>query len=249
MSKLDGKVAIVSGASKGIGAGIAKALGAAGARVVVNYATSNEGAERVVAEIERGGGRAIAVQGDVSKSADVQRLFAAARRAFDRVDVVVNNAGVFAFQPLEQITEAEFHRQYGINVLGTLLMTQEASKHMGRDGGSIVNIGSVASVSPPPLGALYASTKGALDTLSRGLAVELAPMKIRVNVLAPGGVETEGTHAVGFIGSEFAAQIASTTPLGRLGQPGDIAPVAVFLASDEAAWITGERIVVAGGAR
>jgi len=247
MSKLTGKVAIVTGASKGIGAGIAKGLGAAGAAVVVNYSSSKEGADRVVAEITVKGGRAVAIRGDVSKAADVQRLFTETKKAFGSFDVLVNNAGVFEFEPLEAVTEAEFHREFNTNVLGPILTIQEALKHFGPNGGSVINISSVASASPVPNSAVYAATKGAVDSITRGLAKELGPRKIRVNAIAPGGVETEGTHRIGVIGSEFEKQIVAETPLGRFGQPEDIAQVAVFLASDDSGWLTGERITASGG--
>jgi 3-oxoacyl-[acyl-carrier protein] reductase len=249
MKKLTGKVAIVTGASKGIGAGIAKGLAAEGAAVVVNYASSKEGADRVVAEITGNGGRALAVQGDVSKAADVERLFAETRRAFGGLDVLVNNAGVFQFEPLEAVTEQEFHREFNINVLGPILTIQEAVKHFGPDGGSIINISSVASANPVPASVVYAATKSALDSITRGLAKELGSRKIRVNSIAPGGIETEGTHRIGVIGSAFAKQMVAETPLGRLGQPDDIARVAVFLASADSSWLTGERITASGGYR
>lgn len=248
-NKLAGKVAIVTGASKGIGAGIAKELGTAGASVVVNYASSREGADRVVAEIKSQGGKAIAVQGDVSKAEDVTRLFDETKKAFGALDVLVNNAGVFQFDPLEAVTEDEFHREFNINVLGTILTTREALKHFSAEGGSVINISSVASVSPVPNSVVYSATKSAVDSITRGLATELAPRKIRVNTIAPGGVETEGTHRMGFIGSDFEKQIVAQTPLGRIGQPEDIARVAVFLASDDAEWLTGERITASGGFR
>lgn len=249
MSELTGKVAIVTGASKGIGAGIAKSMGAAGAAVVVNYASSKEGADRVVAEITGKGGKAIAVQGDVSKAADVRRLFAETKRSFGAPDVLVNNAGIFAFEPLEAVTEDEFHRQFNINVLGPILTTQEALKHFGPDGGSVINISSVVSTNATPNSVVYSATKGAVDSIARVLGVELAARKIRVNTIAPGGVETEGVHRIGVIGSDFEKQIVAQTPLGRLGQPEDIARVAVFLASDNARWLTGERITASGGLR
>jgi 3-oxoacyl-[acyl-carrier protein] reductase len=247
MSDLKGKVAIVTGASKGIGAGIAKQLAAAGAAVAVNYASSREGAERVVADIKVGGGRAIAVKGDVAKAADVRRLFEETKSTFGRVDVLVNNAGIYHFQPLEDITEDEFHLQFNTNVLGTILTAKEAAKHFGPDGGSIINISSVASEQAVPTAAVYSATKGAVDTLTRVLAAELGPRKIRVNAIAPGGVETEGTHAAGVIGSDFEKDMVARTALGRLGQPDDIARIAVFLASDAAAWVTGERLTASGG--
>jgi 3-oxoacyl-[acyl-carrier protein] reductase len=249
MSKLENKVAIVTGASKGIGAGIAKGLAAAGASVVVNYASSREGAERVVAEITDKGGKAIAVQGDVSKIADVQRLFAETKQAFGPLDTLVNNAGVFQAGPLEAVTEDEFHREFNTNVLGTILTIQEALKHFGSEGGSVINIGSFVGANPPPMAVIYTATKGAVDTVTRGLAKELASRKIRVNSINPGSTETEGTHTGGFIGSDFEKQMIAQTPLGRLGQPEDIARVAVFLASEDAAWLTGETIVASGGLR
>jgi len=249
MGKLNGKVVVVTGASKGIGAGIAKAMGAAGASVVVNYSSSKDGADRVVAEIVKKDGKAIAVQGDVSKLADVRRLFAETKKAFGKLDVLVNNAGVYQFDPLEAVTEAEFHREFGTNVLGPILAAQEAVKHFGPQGGSIVNIGSVAGANPPPNTVVYSATKGALDTVTRALAKELAPKKIRVNSINPGGTETEGVHTIGMIGSDFEKLIVAGTPLGRLGQPSDIAPVAVFLASDDAGWLTGELITASGGFR
>jgi 3-oxoacyl-[acyl-carrier protein] reductase len=247
MSDLKGKVAIVTGASKGIGAGIAKNLAAAGAAVAVNYASSREGAERVVADIKVSGGKAIAVKGDVAKAADVRRLFEETRSAFGRVDVLVNNAGIYHFQPLEDITEDEFHLQFNTNVLGTILAAKEAAKHFGPDGGSIINISSVASEQALPTATVYSATKGAVDTLTRVLAAELGPRKIRVNAIAPGGVETEGTHAAGVIGSDFEKDMVARTALGRLGQPDDIGRIAVFLASDAAAWVTGERLTASGG--
>jgi 3-oxoacyl-[acyl-carrier protein] reductase len=249
MSTLTGKVAIGTGASKGIGAGIAKALGAAGAAVVVNYASSKEGADRVVAEITGTGSQAIAVQGDVSKAADVQRLFEEAKQAFGSLDVLVNNAGVYQFEPLESVTEAEFHREFNTNVLGPILTIQEAVRHFGPEGGSVINISSVASVNPTPNSVVYAATKSAVDSITRGLAKELGSRKIRVNTIAPGGVETEGLHRVGIIDSDLEKQIVAETPLGRLGQPEDIARVAVFLASEDAGWLTGERITASGGWR
>ena len=249
MNRLAGKVAVVTGASKGIGAGIARALAAEGAQVVVNYSSGREDAERVVGEIVGKDGKAVAVQGDVSRAGDVKRLFDEARKAFGRVDVLVNNAGVFKFEPLEAVTESEFHREVNINVLGTILATQEAVKHFTQDGGSVINISSVASEDPPPNSVVYAATKGAVDSITRGLARELAARKIRVNTIAPGGVETEGFHRLGLAGSDFEKQLVERTPLGRIGQPDDIARVAVFIASDEAGWLTGERITASGGLR
>jgi 3-oxoacyl-[acyl-carrier protein] reductase len=249
MRKLQGKVAIVTGASKGIGASIAKHLAAEGAAVVVNYATSKEGADRVVAEILSGGGKAIAVQGDVSKAADVKRLFEETKKAFGSLDVLVNNAGVFQFEPLESVTEDEFHREFNTNVLGPILTIQAALKHFGPEGGSVINISSIASLNSTPMSVVYSATKSAVDSITRVLARELGPRKIRVNSINPGGVETEGIHRIGIIGSDLEKQMVAQTPLGRFGQPEDIAPAAVFLASADSAWITGEALVVAGGLR
>ena len=249
MSKLTGKVAIVTGASKGIGAGIAKGLGAEGAAVVVNYASSREGADRVVAEITSKGGQAVAVQGDVSKAADVQRLFEETKKAFGSLDVLVNNAGVFEFEPLEAVTEKEFHREFNTNVLGPIMTIQESLKYFGPDGGSVINISSIASEKPVANSVVYAATKSAVDSITRGLAKELGSRKIRVNTIAPGGVETEGAHRVGVMGSDFEKQIVAETPLGRFGQPEDIARIAVFLASEDSGWLTGERITASGGWR
>ena len=249
MSALTGKVAVVTGASKGIGAAISKALAAAGAAVAVNYASSREGADRVVSEITAAGGRAVAVQGDVSKSADIVRIFEETKSAFGSVDVLVNNAGVYQFAPIEAITEDEFHRQFNTNVLGLLLATREAVKHFGPEGGSVINIGSVASQTTPPTTAVYSATKGAVAAITGVLAKELGSRKIRVNAILPGGVETEGFHAAGAKGSEFELQMIAQTPLGRLGQPTDIAPIAVFLASAESGWMTGESLMVSGGLR
>src|SRR6478752_3124867 len=248
MGELTGKVAVVTGASKGIGAGIAKRFGAAGASVVVNYASSREGADKVVAEIKKGGGKAIAVKADVSKAGEVKQLFEETKRAFGKLDVLVNNAGVFRFAALQDVTEDEFHREFNINVLGTLLATKEALNHFNGSG-SVINVSSVVSTSPVPNSSVYSSTKGAVDTLTIQLSRELAPRNIRVNVIAPGGVETEGTHEIGMIGTDFEKQIVAGTPLGRIGQPGDIAEVAVFLASDSSRWLTGERIAASGGFR
>ena len=247
MSDLEGKVAVVTGASKGIGAAIAKSLSAAGAAVVVNY-VSKDGADRVVSDIRANGGKAIAVQGDVAKPADVRRLFAETKKAFDTLDVLVNNAGVYKLLPLEEITEDEFHREFNINVLGTILATKEAVKHFGPNGGSIINMSSIASAGVPEA-AIYSGTKGAVDAITRGLAAELGPRKIRVNAIAPGGVETEGTHSAGVMGSDFEKAMIAGTPLGRFGQPDDIARVAVFLASEDSAWLTGERLTASGGYR
>jgi 3-oxoacyl-[acyl-carrier protein] reductase len=247
MSGLSGKVAVVTGASKGIGAGIATALGAAGASVVVNYASSKDGADRVVSEITAKGGKAIAVKGDMAKAADVQQLFAETKKAFGKLDVLVNNAGVYAFAPIQEVTETEFHRHFDLNVLGPILAIKEAVKLFGPQGGSVINISSVASESGMPTAVVYSATKGALDTVTRVLAQELGPKNIRVNTIAPGGVETEGVHSAGVIGSDLEKQMIARTPFGRLGQPADIAGVAVFLASPESAWLTGQRIEASGG--
>ena len=249
MGKLQGKVAVVTGGSKGIGAGIARSLADEGAAVVVNYARSKEGADKVVADIKKRGGKAIAVQGDVAKGDQVQRVFAEAKQAFGRLDILVNNAGVYKFEPLEAVTEDEFHREFNTNVLGTLLATREALKHFGADGGSVINLGSIAPDLGLPNSAVYAATKSAVESISRSLATELAPRKIRVNTIAPGGVETEGLHEVGIAGTDFEKQMVARTALGRLGQPEDIARVAVFLASNDSAWLTGERITASGGFR
>jgi len=249
MSKLNNKVAVVTGASKGIGAGIAKGLAAAGAAVVVNYASSKEGAERVVEEIVKAGGKAVAVQGDVSKPSDVQRIFAETKKAFGRLDVLVNNAGVYQFAALGEITEDQFHRQFNTNVLGLILATQEAVKFFGPEGGNIINIGSNASQLTPTTTAVYTATKGAVDAVTHVLAKELGPKKIRVNSINPGMVETEGTHAVGVIGSDLQKQFEAQTPLGRIAQPADIAPIAVFLASQDSGWLTGETLLASGGLR
>jgi 3-oxoacyl-[acyl-carrier protein] reductase len=247
--RLTGKVAVVTGASKGIGAAIALHLAAEGAAVVVNYASSKEGADRVVAEIVRKGGKAIAVQANVSRQADIHRLFAEAKKAFSRLDVLVNNAGIYEFAPLEQITAEHFHRQFDLNVLGLILASQEAVKHFGPAGGSIINISSVVATATPPSASVYSATKAAVDAVTRSLAKELGPRKIRINSINPGMVETEGVHAAGIVQSDFRKQVEAQTPLGRIGQPQDIAPAAVFLASDEAAWITGETLTIAGGSR
>ncbi|SRR5216683_1834757 len=249
MADLKGKVAVVTGASKGIGASIARGLAAAGAAVVVNYSSSKEGAEKVVAEITGKGGKAIAVQGDVSKTADVKRLFKETQKAFGSLDILVNNAGVYKFEPLEAVTEAEFHRTFNTNVLGLIMATQEAAKNFGPQGGSVINVGSVASRKTPPTSVVYSATKGAVDAVTGVLAQELGPRKIRVNSINPGGVETEGFVSAGLSGSDFEKRLTAETPLGRFGQPDDIAPVAVFLASPDSAWITGETLIVSGGLR
>ena len=247
MGNLTDKVAIVTGASKGIGSGIAKALAAAGARVAVNYSSDRTGAERVVQEIVDSGSKAIAIGADVSKAADVARLFKAVDIAFGRLDVLVNNAGVFRFGAFSDITEESFHAHYNINVLGAILTVQEAIKRFGDKGGSIINLSSIVGSHPVAGALLYASTKGAIETLTKGLALELAPLKIRVNAIAPGHTETEGNAAAGTFDAGAGAVLASKTPLGRLGRVTDIAPLAVFLASEESAWITGEVIRAAGG--
>lgn len=247
--KLSGTVAVVTGASKGIGAAIARHLAAEGAAVVVNYASSKSGADKVVGEITAQGGRAVAIQADVAKKADVERLFAETRKVFGQLDVLVNNAGVYEFLPLEQVTEEHFHRQFDVNVLGLILTTQAAVGQFGSAGGSIINISSVASTSAPAGGSVYSATKGAVDTVTKSLAKELGPRKIRVNAINPGMVETEGVHAAGMVGSDFQKQAEAQTPLGRIGQPQDIATVATFLASADSGWITGETFQVAGGYR
>ncbi|SFS14444.1 3-oxoacyl-[acyl-carrier protein] reductase [Dyella sp. OK004] len=248
MSKLKGKVAVVTGASKGIGAAIAKSLGAEGASVVVNYASSKAGADGVVAAINAAGGKAIAVQGDVSKAADAQAIIDAAVKEYGRLDVLVNNSGVYEFAPLEEITEEHYHKQFNVNVLGLLLTTQAAAKHLG-EGGSVINIGSLVTRIAPTGGSVYTATKGAVDAITAVLSRELGARKIRVNALNPGMVETEGTHSAGFIGSDFETWAVSQTPLGRIGQPNDIASIAVFLASDDSYWLTGEKLYAGGGVR
>jgi 3-oxoacyl-[acyl-carrier protein] reductase len=249
MSKLTGRVAIVTGASKGIGAQIARTLAAAGAAVVVNYAGSRAGAEAVVSEIKEAGGNAIAVQADVAKAQDAQRLVAQTVKAFGAPDILVNNAGVYQFAPLEEVTAELFHRQFDINVLGLLLVTQEAAKHFSPKGGSIINISSVVSQLSLPGSSVYAATKAAVDTITRVLAKELGGRKIRVNSINPGVIETEGTRTQGIIGSDFEKNVLAQTPLGRIGQPEDVAKVALFLASEDAGWISGETILTAGGLR
>jgi 3-oxoacyl-[acyl-carrier protein] reductase len=248
MSKLTGKVAIVTGASKGIGAAIAKALGAAGASVVVNYSSSKPGADAVVGSITAAGGKAVAVRGDVSKAAEAEGIVAAALKAFGRLDILVNNSGVYQFGAIEEVTEEAFHRQFGVNVLGLLLVTKAAVKHLG-EGSSIINIGSVVSRITPPGSAIYTGTKGAVDAITGVLARELGARKIRVNSINPGIIDTEGTQTAGFIGSDFEKATVAQTPLGRVGQPKDIADVAVFLASEDSRWLTGEQLLTGGGLR
>jgi 3-oxoacyl-[acyl-carrier protein] reductase len=249
MGKLTGKVAVVTGASKGIGAAIAKALAADGASVVVNYASSKADADKVVAAIESAGGKAKAIGGDVAKKSDVVRLFSETEAAFGPTDILVNNAGVYEMLPISAIDEAHFHRHFNINVLGLLLASQEATKHFDKRGGSIINVSSVVSRITPPASAVYTATKGAVDAITHVLAKELGPQNIRVNSINPGLITTEGTHTAGFVGSDFEKQSIAQTPLGRAGQPDDIAPIAVFLASDDARWVTGETIIASGGVR
>ncbi len=248
MSKLNGKVAVVTGASKGIGAAVAKSLAAQGASVVVNYSSSKQGADQVVAEIIRGGGKAVAVGGDVSKKAEAQGIIEAAIRNYRRLDILVNNSGIYEFAPIEDLTEDHFHRQFNINVLGLLLTTQAALKHL-TEGGSIINISSAITSVAPPATAVYTGTKGAVDAITRVLANELGPRRIRVNAINPGIVKTEGTVTAGYIGSDMEKDLVAQTPLGRTGQPDDIGDVAVFLASNDSRWLTGEQIAASGGLR
>lgn len=247
--KLEGKVAVVTGASKGIGASIAKHLAAEGAAVVVNYASSKEGADKVVSEITAAGGKAVAVQANVAKQEDIVKLFAQANDAYGRLDILVNNAGIYEFSPLEVITAEHFKKQFDLNVLGLLLTTQEAVKQFDPEGGSIINISSLVSTSPVPGSAVYSATKASVDAITRVLAAELGPKKIRVNAINPGMVETEGVHAAGFAESDFRKQIEAQTPLGRIGQPGDIGPAAVYFASSDSSWVTGQTLLIAGGFR
>ncbi len=246
MSKLTGKVAVVTGASKGIGAAIAKSLAAEGASVVVNYASSKAGAETVVAAITAAGGKAVAVGGDVSKTAESQAIIDAAIKNYGRLDILVNNSGVYEFAPLEAITEEHFHRHFNINVLGLLLTTQAAVKHIG-EGGSIINVGSAITRIKPASTAVYTATKGAVDMITSVLSKELGPKKIRVNSINPGLVETEGTHTAGVMNSDMEKGMVSQTPLGRIGSPDDIARAVVFLASDDSQWVTGELLAASGG--
>jgi len=247
--KLAGKVAVVTGASKGIGASVAKHLAAEGAAVVVNYSSSKQGADKVVSDIVGKGGKAIAVQGDVAKPADIERLFAETKKAFGRLDILINNAGVYEFSPLDTVTAEQFHKHFDVNVLGLILASKEAAKYFGPEGGSIVNVSSTVTSLTPPNSSVYTGTKGAVDAVTRTLAKELAPRKIRVNAINPGMVETEGVISAGFSEGEFRTQIEAITPLGRIGQVDDISPAALFFASPESAWITGETLRVAGGLR
>lgn len=249
MQRLQGKNALVTGASKGIGAAIAANMAAEGASVVVNYASSKGGADAVVDRIMRNGGKALAVQADVSQPEEIQRLFAEARKAFGKLDIVVNNAGIYEFLPLESITAEHFHKQFNLNVLALLLVTQEAVKHFGPEGGSIVNISSLVATLALPNASVYSGTKAAVVAITKSLARELGPRKIRVNAINPGMIETEGLHAIGFAEGDFRNDVETQTPLGRIGQPQDIAPAAVFLASEESAWITGETLYISGGLR
>ena len=248
MGRLAGKVAVVTGASKGIGAGIAKALAAEGAAVVVNYASSKAGADSVVASIRAAGGKAVAVRGDVSKAAEAKGIIDAAIESYGKLDILVNNSGVYEFAPISDVTEESFHRQFNVNVLGLILTTQAAAKHLG-EGASIINVGSAVSRVTPPNSAVYTGTKAAIDGITGVLARELGPKRIRVNSLNPGMVETEGTRSAGFIGSDFEKNTAAQASLGRTGQPGDIASVAVFLASADSGWMTGEQLIASGGLR
>jgi 3-oxoacyl-[acyl-carrier protein] reductase len=249
MGKLTNQVAVVTGASKGIGADVAKALAAEGASVVVNYSSSKEGADKVVAAITAKGGKAVAVQGDVSKQADITKLFAETKKAFGKLDILVNNAGIYAFAPLEQITEELFHSQFNLNVLGLLLTTKEASKYFGDAGGSVINISSAVTTLYPPGSATYTATKASVDAITVILSKELGGRKIRVNAINPGMIETEGVHAAGFAEGDFRKQIEAQTPLGRIGQPDDISPTAVYLASTDSKYVTGQTLNISGGIR
>ena len=245
--KLEGQVAVVTGASKGIGAAIAEHLAGAGVAVVVNYASSKAGAEAVVQRIRQEGGKAVAVQADVSKPEDIRRLFAETKKAFGKLDILVNNAGIYEFAPLAEISAEHFHKHFDLNVLGLLLTTQEAVKHFGPSGGSIINISSLVATLAPPNTSVYSATKAAVNAITRSLAQELGPRKIRVNSINPGMIETEGFHAAGIHGSDFQKQVEAQTPLGRIGQPQDIAPAVVFLASSDSSWTTGETLYISGG--
>lgn len=247
--KLAGKVAVVTGASKGIGASIAKHLAAEGAAVVVNYSSSKDGADKVVSEIKSNGGKAVAVKADVAKKADIDQLFAETKKNFGSLDILVNNAGIYEFAPLEQITEEHFHKQFNLNVLGLLLASQVAASQFGPGGGNIINISSVVSTLAVPGGSVYSATKGAVDAVTRSLAAELGPRQIRVNAIRPGMVVTEGFQTAGMERSEMRKQVEAQTPLGRIGQPQDIAGAAVFLASQDSGWLTGETLLISGGYR
>jgi 3-oxoacyl-[acyl-carrier protein] reductase len=248
-NKLAGKVAVVTGASKGIGAAIAKHLAAEGAAVVVNYSSSKSGGDRVVSEIVRDGGKAIAIQANVAKQKEIERLFSETKKAFGRLDILVNNAGIYEFLPLEGVTEEHFHKQFDLNVLGLVLSSKEAAKYFDAAGGSIINISSLASSAAPATGSVYSATKAGVDAVTRSLATELGPRNIRVNAVNPGIVETEGTHSAGITESDFRKNIEAQTPLGRIGRPEDIAPAVTFFASADSSWITGETLVIAGGYR
>ncbi|HUN81233.1 MAG TPA: glucose 1-dehydrogenase [Phycisphaerae bacterium] len=249
MRRLEGKVAVVTGASKGIGAAIARRLASEGASLVVNFASSKEGADRVVSDIKREGGKAIAVGADMSRPADIQHLFAETKKSYDRLDILVNNAGIYEMLPLENVTPDHFHKQFNLNVLGLLLASQEAAKQFGMAGGSIVNISSVVSTGAPANSSVYSATKAAVDAITFSLAKELGPRKIRVNAVNPGMVETEGLKSTGIADSEFRPTVEAQTPLGRIGKPEDIAPAVAFLASNDAAWITGQTLYITGGYR
>ena len=249
MGKLEQKIALITGGNSGLGLATAKQFADEGASVVVNYASSKSDADKTVDEIAKAGGRAVAVQGSVAKKAEVEKLFAAVQSAFGKIDTLVNNAGVYEFVPLENVTEQQFHRMFDTNVLGMILVTQEAVKHFKSEGGSVINIGSLAGSLTPPTGVVYNATKAAVDAITRTLAKEFGPRKIRVNAIDPGMVITEGSVAGGFIEGEFRKNLESQTPLGRIGQPDDIASAAVFFASDDSAWMTGETLVIAGGLR
>ena len=248
-SKLKGKVAIVTGASKGIGAAVAKSLAAEGASVVVNYSSSKEGADRVVAAIEKGGGTAVAIGANVSRKNEIERLFAETKKNFGRLDILVNNAGIYEFAPIEAVTEEHFHKQFDLNVLGLILASQQAAKHFGAEGGSIVNISSIVSTGRIPYSTVYSATKAAVDAATRALSAELGPRKIRVNAINPGMVDTEGYRSAGINESDLRKQVEAQTPLGRIGTPEDIAPAVIFFASSDSAWITGESLYITGGFR